>query len=67
MVEIGDHPILWHIMNIYSTAGIDEFIICLGYKGYGFRPYYVTSKKWTKNDKNRMNFPTFRSLPFFLI
>jgi glucose-1-phosphate cytidylyltransferase len=34
MVEIGGKPILWHIMKIYSFYGIDEFIICCGYKGY---------------------------------
>lgn len=34
MVEIGGKPILWHIMKIYSHYGFDEFIICLGYKGY---------------------------------
>ena len=34
MVEIGGKPILWHIMKIYSTFGINDFIICLGYKGY---------------------------------
>jgi glucose-1-phosphate cytidylyltransferase len=41
-VEIGDHPILWHIMKIYSAAGIDEFIICLGYKGYVIKEYFAT-------------------------
>ena len=34
MVDIGDKPILWHIMKIYSSYGFNEFIICLGYKGY---------------------------------
>ena len=34
MVEIGDMPILWHIMKIYSFYGFNEFIICCGYKGY---------------------------------
>ena len=34
MVEIGGMPILWHIMKIYSAYGINDFIICLGYKGY---------------------------------
>ena len=33
MVEIGGMPILWHIMKIYSSHGINDFIICLGYKG----------------------------------
>ncbi|WP_225026154.1 glucose-1-phosphate cytidylyltransferase [Xinfangfangia pollutisoli] len=41
MVEIGGHPILWHIMNIYSAHGITEFIICLGYKGYYVKEYFA--------------------------
>jgi glucose-1-phosphate cytidylyltransferase len=42
MVEIGGRPILWHIMKIYSAAGLDEFIICLGYKGYVIKKYFAT-------------------------
>ena len=41
MVEIGDKPILWHIMKLYSFFGYDEFIICLGYKGYLIKEYFV--------------------------
>ena len=41
MVEIGDRPILWHIMKIYSAHGIDEFIICLGYKGHMIKEYFA--------------------------
>ena len=33
MVEIGDRPILWHIMKIYAAHGISDFVICLGYRG----------------------------------
>ena len=40
MVEIGDRPILWHIMKIYSYYGINDFIICLGYKGYIIKEYF---------------------------
>lgn len=40
MVEIGGKPILWHIMKIYSTHGINEFVICLGYKGYVIKEYF---------------------------
>ena len=40
MIEIGGHPILWHIMKIYSNHGINEFIICLGYKGYIIKEYF---------------------------
>jgi glucose-1-phosphate cytidylyltransferase len=42
MVEIGDKPILWHIMKIYSAAGIQDFIICLGYKGFVIKEYFAT-------------------------
>ena len=41
MVEIGGKPILWHIMKIYSAHGIDEFVICLGYKGYMIKEYFA--------------------------
>jgi len=41
MVEIGDKPILWHIMKIYSSYGIDEFVVCLGYKGYVVKEFFA--------------------------
>jgi glucose-1-phosphate cytidylyltransferase len=41
MVDIGDKPILWHIMKIYSSFGFNEFIICLGYKGYVIKEYFA--------------------------
>lgn len=41
LVEIGGKPILWHIMKIYSTHGINEFIICCGYKGYLIKEYFA--------------------------
>jgi len=41
MVEIGGKPILWHIMNIYSCYGIDEFIVALGYKGEVIKEYFL--------------------------
>jgi glucose-1-phosphate cytidylyltransferase len=40
MVEIGGKPILWHIMKIYSGHGLNDFIICLGYKGYMIKEYF---------------------------
>lgn len=40
MVEIGGMPILWHIMKIYSHYGINDFVICLGYKGYTIKEYF---------------------------
>jgi glucose-1-phosphate cytidylyltransferase len=41
MVEIGGMPILWHILKIYSAAGLNDFIICLGYKGYVIKEYFA--------------------------
>lgn len=41
MVEIGDYPILWHIMKYYSAYGYNEFIICCGYKGYMIKEYFA--------------------------
>jgi len=41
MVTIGGKPILWHIMKIYSTYGLNDFIICLGYKGYVIKEYFA--------------------------
>jgi glucose-1-phosphate cytidylyltransferase len=41
MVEIGGKPILWHIMKLYSLYGINEFIICCGYKGYVIKEYFA--------------------------
>ena len=41
MIEIGGKPIIWHIMKIYSAQGIDEFIVCLGYKGYVLKEYFA--------------------------
>jgi len=41
MVEIGGMPILWHIMKIYSSYGFNDFVICLGYKGYIIKEYFA--------------------------
>lgn len=41
MVEIGGHPLLWHIMKIYSANGFNDFIVCLGYKGEMIRDYFL--------------------------
>ena len=41
MMEIGGKPILWHIMKIYSAHGIDDFVICCGYKGYVIKEYFA--------------------------
>jgi glucose-1-phosphate cytidylyltransferase len=41
MIEIGGRPILWHVMKIYSHQGFNDFIICLGYKGYMIKEYFA--------------------------
>jgi glucose-1-phosphate cytidylyltransferase len=49
LVKIGKKPILWHIMKIYSTYGINDFVICLGYKGNLIKEYFQkenTDEKW---------------------
>ena len=55
MIEIGGYPILWHIMNIYSYYGFNDFIICLGYKGNIIKKYfseiYLQTSDYTINTK----------------
>ena len=41
MVTIGDQPILWHIMKYYSSFGLNDFIICCGYKGHIIKEYFA--------------------------
>jgi glucose-1-phosphate cytidylyltransferase len=41
MIEVGGRPILWHIMKIYSSHGINEFVVCCGYKGYVIKEYFA--------------------------
>jgi len=41
MIEIGGRPVLWHIMKIYSAHGINEFVVCCGYKGYIIKEYFA--------------------------
>jgi glucose-1-phosphate cytidylyltransferase len=41
MVEIGGKPILWHVMKIYAAHGINDFVVCLGYKGYMIKEYFA--------------------------
>ncbi|MGL4208063.1 MAG: glucose-1-phosphate cytidylyltransferase [Candidatus Adiutrix sp.] len=41
MIEIGEHPILWHIMKIYACQGVDEFIVCLGYKSNTIKDFFL--------------------------
>jgi glucose-1-phosphate cytidylyltransferase len=41
MIEVGGKPILWHIMKIYSAHGVNDFVVCLGYKGYVIKEYFA--------------------------
>ena len=41
MIEVGGRPVLWHIMKIYSAHGLNDFIVCLGYKGYQIKEYFA--------------------------
>lgn len=41
MIEIGGKPILWHILKMYSAAGVNEFVICCGYRGYMIKEYFA--------------------------
>jgi glucose-1-phosphate cytidylyltransferase len=59
MIEIGGKPILWHILKIYSHYGINDFVICLGYKGYVIKEFFAnyflhTSDVTFHMDQNRM-------------
>jgi len=59
MIEVGGKPILWHIMKMYSSHGVNEFIICCGYKGYVIKEYFANyflhqSDVTFHMDENRM-------------
>ena len=69
MVEIGGHPILWHIMKIYSSFGINDFVVCLGYKGYLIKEYFShyllhTSDVTIDLNNNQIDFHASRSEPW---
>ncbi len=69
MVEIGGKPILWHIMKIYSHYGVNEFIICLGYKGYIIKEYFANyflhmSDVTFHMDQNRLEVHSQRAEPW---
>jgi len=69
MIEIGGKPILWHIMKIYSAYGINDFIICCGYKGYLIKEYFAnyflhTSDVTFDLQKNSMEVHSRRSEPW---
>ena len=50
MVEIGDKPILWHIMKWYADFGFQEFVICCGYKGHMIKEYFLNYNSRTENN-----------------
>jgi glucose-1-phosphate cytidylyltransferase len=69
MVEVGGKPILWHIMKIYSYYGINDFIICCGYKGYVIKEYFAnyflhTSDVTFDMQENRMQVHQNQSEPW---
>ena len=55
MVEIGGYPILWHILKIFGHYGINEFIICCGYKGYLIKEYFANYSLHTTDIKVDLN------------
>ena len=69
MVEIGDKPILWHIMKNYSAHGVNEFVICCGYKGYIVKEYFAnyflhTSDVTFDMENNKMEVHTRNAEPW---
>ncbi|WP_323840350.1 hypothetical protein [Photorhabdus africana] len=49
LIHIGDKPILWHIMTIYSRFGYNEFILCVGYKGHVIKDYFVNYANYSRD------------------
>lgn len=49
LVKIGEFPIIWHIMKIFSFYGVNEFYVCLGYKGYLLKEYFLNLKTYTSD------------------
>jgi len=69
MIEIGGKPILWHIMKMYSNYGVNDFIICCGYKGYLIKEYFANYFLHTSDvtffmDENRMEVHRQRAEPW---
>ncbi len=56
MVEVGGKPILWHILKVYSHFGINEFVICCGYKGYLIKEYFANYFLHTSDVTFHMDF-----------
>ena len=69
MVEIGGKPVLWHIMKIYSAHGVNDFIVCCGYKGYVIKEYFANyflhmSDVTFRMEENRMEVHQRRAEPW---
>ena len=73
MIEIGGKPLIWHIMKIYSTYGVNDFIICLGHMGYTIKEYFanyllhtsdVPSISATTTSKSIRTAPSLGALPY---
>jgi len=69
MVEVGGMPILWHIMKIYEAGGVNDFVVCLGYKGYMIKEYFANYYRHTADitidlRKNSMEVHHARSEPW---
>jgi glucose-1-phosphate cytidylyltransferase len=57
MVEIGGRPILWHIMKLYASFGLDDFILCLGYKGHVIKEYFLNYQAYSADLTIRLGAP----------
>lgn len=55
MVEIGEYPVLWHIMKIYSSFNFNEFVICCGYKGQIIKDYFLHYNRYRQTTNYRMD------------
>lgn len=57
MVEIGERPILWHIMKLYAEYGLTDFVLCLGYKGHVIKDYFLNYKTYGADMTVRLGMP----------
>src|SRR5262249_24095377 len=58
MIEVGGHPLLWHIMKIYAHYGFNEFVLALGYKGESIRQYFLNYEAMTRDVTIRLDAPS---------
>ena len=66
MIEIGGKPILWHIMKLYSHYGVNDFVICLGYKSYAIKEFFSINSPPLCFNKYKYNFNMILSAEFIL-